>query len=567
MFADARNVPADTRLEADLCIIGGGAAGITLACEFIGTPVRVVLLESGGFEYDAAIQDLYEGDLAGVPYFPLTASRLRFFGGTTNHWGGLCRPMDEVDFDGRDWIPLSSWPIRKAELDPFYRRAAETCNVKSWSTYESQQEALVSSTSLSPRFVPRVIQRVPLASRRFAKNYQEEIRQAPNVVAYLHANALDIQSNENGTTAEAVRVATLDGNRFSVAARIVVVAAGGIENARMLLVSNDQRSAGLGNQHDLVGRFFLEHPRFIAGIVIPSNPYLGNKLYEWYHADKAAIRAHFALPYDIQRKESLDEVQLRFEPVFQPSLARAIRSSEVESLRTLAKATLRGEVADDFANHVSNVAGDLTHWQQLTIPGGPLPVPHPEVVRELIDSSPSEIRALIPDLLGDIAAFAYKKGIGSIPVEQLNVTAIIQPAPNPDSRVTLVDDRDELGVPRVRLDWRLSSIDRHSVQRTMEILGSEVGRAGLGRLKIIAPADNEESWPDDMTGGWHHMGTTRMSDDPKRGVVDRNGRVHGMSNLFVAGSSVFPAAGSGTPTLALVALALRMADHLKGALG
>jgi choline dehydrogenase-like flavoprotein len=115
---------------------------------------------------------------------------------------------------------------------------------------------------------------------------------------------------------------------------------------------------------------------------------------------------------------------------------------------------------------------------------------------------------------------------------------------------------------RIRLDWRLSDQDRHSVARTMELLAAQVGQAGLGRIRITFDEEQQE-WPADLAGGWHHMGTTRMSDDPRLGVVDRQCRVHGTTNLFVAGSSVFPTSGSGTPTMLIVALALRLADHMR----
>lgn len=143
------------------------------------------------------------------------------------------------------------------------------------------------------------------------------------------------------------------------------------------------------------------------------------------------------------------------------------------------------------------------------------------------------------------------------------MTTRIEPAPNPDSRVVLVGDRDELGLQRVALDWRLSEADKRNVRQTLELFGAEIGRAGIGRPKILYEED-DSGWPEDLGGGEHLMGTTRMSDDPKQGVVDRHCRVHGMANLFVAGSSVFPTAGGATPTLMIVALAIRLADHLKG---
>jgi choline dehydrogenase-like flavoprotein len=187
---------------------------------------------------------------------------------------------------------------------------------------------------------------------------------------------------------------------------------------------------------------------------------------------------------------------------------------------------------------------DLESWQKIAIPGSPLPVPYLEVIQEALESPEDTYVAL--------------RGR----VDEIGVTTRIEPAPNPQSRILLVGDRDELGMRRVELDWRLSDIDKRNVRRTLELFGAAIARAGIGRLKILYE-EGDSGWPDDLGGGEHLMGTTRMSDDPKQGVVDRHCRVHGMSNLFIAGSSVFPTAGGATPTLMLIALAIRLADHLK----
>ena len=137
----------------------------------------------------------------------------------------------------------------------------------------------------------------------------------------------------------------------------------------------------------------------------------------------------------------------------------------------------------------------------------------------------------------------------------------LEQAPNPASRVRLIEQRDALGMPRVQLEWRLSGLDKRSIRRAHELLARELGRAGLGRLQLMLSED-EHRWPPELGGGRHHMGTTRMHRDPARGVVDPDCRVHGVGNLYVAGSSVFPTVGAANPTLTIVALALRLADHL-----
>src|SRR5262245_11063322 len=189
MFIDARTIPNDETLETDICIIGAGAAGITLAREFTGQPFRVALLESGGLDADADTAMLTSGETVGVPYYPLQSTRLRFFGGTTNHWGGTCRPFDETDFEPRDWIPNSGWPIRKSDLQPYYERAAEICHVGApgeWGLDLWQKQAKYPTWPLTDdRLVSRVAQIVPVDQRSFGRHYRKDVEQAQNITTYL----------------------------------------------------------------------------------------------------------------------------------------------------------------------------------------------------------------------------------------------------------------------------------------------------------------------------------------------------------------------------------------------
>ena len=561
MLSDARRVAPGATLRADLCIIGAGAAGITLARELIGTRSSVIVLESGGLEHEPETQALYEGRIGGLPYFPLEVARLRFLGGSTNHWGGVCRPFDPLDFETRDWIPFSGWPISRRDLDPYYGRAVEIVgltsddfSVESWDERDHQ-----SPLDLGPDTIPRVAQLVSYDARSFLR-YRDELERAGNLDVQLHANATEIEIDDAGGTVTGVEVATLSGNRFSVAAGSFVLAVGGIENPRLLLASNRRRPAGIGNQHDLVGRFFTEHPRFDAGVVAPTDADLRVGFYEPHEVDQQEIQGYVAFSPEVQAAEELVDVQIFVEPQYEAGFEAALDSEDVDSLRALS----RGEGSiGDFGTDLMNVVADLTTFRDYTVPGAPLPVPYPDVVKELVESG-DDFRARIPDLFGDVAALAYKRVKGTAPVDQLTLATRLDQAPNPSSRVTLTRSRDALGMPRAEVDWRLSSIDRRSAERAIEIAGAGFASAGLGRVRTLLA--DERGWPDDLAGGYHHIGTTRMSDDPKRGVVDRNCRVHGTSNLYVAGSSVFATGGSSTPTLTIVALALRLAEHLSGAL-
>ena len=528
MFIDARTLPNQHTIETDICIIGAGAAGITIARQFIGLSTRVCVLESGGFESEADSQLLAHGLNAGLPYYPLIAARLRYFGGTTNHWAAYCRPFHDLDFETRAWVPHSGWPLSRSDLAFYYEDAGKVCQLPTfdWNTDAWQkQTAYPLLPLLGDRVVSRPVQIIhPKIFRRFGKVYREELRQATNITTYLYANTTELETDEVGKTVTRVHAACLSGTTFSVTARQIVLAAGGIENPRLLLLSNRRQPAGLGNQHDVVGRFFLEHPRFVAGLLQPTDPSLSVRFYQPHRGPAGRLRGYLSLPEELQRQEQLVDVQVRLIPEIDERYASALESRGVTSLKHLLQELWQKKTPDDLGKHVRNVVADID----------------------------------------DIASstFWWARFRGEYPLNQVKLITRVEQAPNPQSRVTLADERDQLGLRRAQLHWHLSPIDKHSIRRTLEIIGMECGRAGLGRVKILL-SDDDTTWPSETRGGYHHMGTTRMHDDSKQGVVDRNCQIHGLSNVFVAGSSVFPTSGSGTPTLLLIALALRLADHLK----
>ncbi|MDQ2940745.1 MAG: GMC family oxidoreductase [Chloroflexota bacterium] len=568
MFVDANQVAQGDSVETDLCIIGAGAAGITIARALGSEPIRITLLESGGLDFEIETQAFNAGESVGLPYFPLDAARLRYFGGTTNHWGGTCRPLDDLDFTRRDGVPNTGWPIGRSDLEPYRESAAHICglaldewDVTAWLD-KSPHEAL----PFEKRVVTRVAQIVEPSLRSFGRTYREVVKSLPSVTTYLNANVVDIVLDDSGTRAERVQVATLEGKRFSVTARCFVLAAGGIENPRLLLASRSQRPAGTGNGHDLVGRFFLEHPRFDGGVIRPLAESFHGGFYQPHLVGESRILGYLGLDRALLEQEGLVDVQVRLTPE-QPAFYERVKDSEdVDALRRLVNRIRKGSAKGDLADDLESLADDLTSWRRFMAPGTPLPAPRPELLEYIANARPDEVEELLPEFFGDVAVFAYGKTTNGIPADAMQLSTRIDPVPNPDSRVTLSNERDALGMPRVQLDWRLSALDRSSVARTLEIVGMELGSAGLGRLKLLFDPKGD-GWPDDLDGGYHHCGTTRMSDDPTKGVVNRDCRLHDLPNLWIAGSSVFVTAGSGTPTMTVVALALRLADHLKEVLG
>lgn len=522
MRRDAREIEDGTEIACDLAIAGAGAAGITLARALAGSNLRICVLESGGLEYEEPVQDLYRGRNAGLPYFDLDVCRLRFLGGSTNHWGGRCRPLDELDLEPRPWVPLSGWPFSRAALEPYYREAQTICQL---GRYDYRAAAWLGPGQEALPFDPaKVVSRVWQYSppTLFGEVYRDEL-EAANVDLILHANVVEIEANEGGTEVAALRVATLEGRRLTVRSRVYVLACGGLENPRLLLASNRQINVGLGNQRDLVGRYFMEHPHANAARALVVDP----AVLAFYTRGQGAggdpgleVVGCLNLSPERQRAEEL----LNFDALF---TVDNIGDSGYAALRRIWNAAERGAWPEDLA-------GDL--WQAL-----------------------SDFGDTAAGLMGRFGLREYRPDHAGF-----RMWCSAEQAPNPDSRVRLGDERDALGLPRIVLEWRLTELDKRSLRAGHQAIAEELGRTGLGRLQIDdwLMADLT-TWSPTLEGGHHHMGTTRMSADPAHGVVDADGRVHGIANLYVAGSSVFPTSGSANPTLTIVALALRLAAHLK----
>lgn len=529
---DARSLPNNKTIETDVCIVGAGVGGITLTRELIGAPFRVCLLESGGLTPDKVTQSLYWGENIGQPYFPLDTARARFFGGTSHFWniplgdnrlGVRLRSLDALDFRERSWVPYSGWPFDKAHLDPFYERAQDFCQIGPY-TYEAADWEDSGRKALG-----LVGDRVRTAMFQFARReiffrqYRDEIERAPNIDTFLYANATEIETTESGGEVTQIEVATLEGNRFRVKARLYILTLGGLETPRLLLLSNKVQRSGVGNQNDLIGRFFMEHPHLASGVYVPSTPELFRDagLYRIHPVNSQPVQGKLALSEEVLTSERILNYCVSLQPTMGPDPRFAMESSQgLDSLKVFCSTLKEGKLPEGGGAHMKNVLGDL----------------------------------------GGITRNLYRKGrrLKKIPIFKLHTMS--EQVPNPESRVTLAPEHDALGQNRIHLNWQLSPLDMRTIIRAQEIIHEELSRAGLGRIYIEL---REGTVPEKLRGGWHHMGTARMHDDPKKGVVDRHGRVHGVGNLFVGDSSVFPTSGYANPTLTIVALALRLADHLK----
>jgi len=511
MFVDALAVPDGLQIEADVCIVGAGAAGITIARELRAAwSLRTVLVESGRFTPDPATQSLYAGTIDGRQYFPLDSARTRQFGGTTNEWAGECRPLDALDFEQRDWVPESGWPWGLATLLPFYEKAQSVCQLGpfAYTVADWEQQGVRPIAVHGERIRTYAFHYSP--PTRFGELYRTDLARATNIVVYLGANAVDLDTATPPYQVSAVRVACLSGSRFRVKARVFVLAAGGIENARLLLLANSVEHAGLGNSRGQVGRYFMEHLYLDRAATILAREENISDFYTSGHwSGGQRVRGILGLSPDVQRQEKLTN--------YCAVLDEAPPRRTGRLWRSFLSALRRGPVR----------------------------------VR-----APSHLRALM-----DVAARINPAG-RKPSVRRYLVKNVLEQAPNPESRIVLGSDRDQLGCPRVVLRWRLTAIDKRTAHRAHQILGEDLARAGVGSLRSALGKDSDP-WPSTLRGARHHIGTTRMHADPHRGVVDADCRVHGIANLYIAGSSVFPTSGSANPTLTIVALALRLAEHVR----
>lgn len=499
MLLDAHDIPAGQLLEADLCIIGGGVAGITLAREFRQTGTRVILLEAGGLDYESATQHLYEGERHGQPHPPLDVCRQRFLGGSSNAWGGWLQPLEPIDFEMRSWVPHSGWPISIEDLSPYTDRAHAVQQV-STPEYRPDPREILKRPGILPVDPAHAVTGFYYYSppTRWGQAYRAELSAATNIQLILHANVTELVVAPESDRITGLEVGTLDGKRFRVAAGTFVLAAGGIENARLLLASNKVRTQGIANSRDLVGRYFMEHPGVNFGALRMNGKHMCAAAYDEAKVRRKGPQAAFFLPEAVVRKEqtlNIGATLLRRTP-FTLARVRAQRAG-VQMSRKIA------------------------------------------VAAETVLSN-------LHLLLGESYALIVR-------AEQV---------PNPESRVTLSPHRDRLGMPRVSLDWRLTDLDFAAIWRNVERMDRAFQAAGVGKMEY-PEGGYDGGWRERIYTHSHHMGTTRMAADPSRGVVDGNCRAHEVANLYLAGSSVFTTGGYANPNVTIVQLTLRLADHLK----
>ena len=522
MILDLDELADGSVLDADVCIVGAGAAGICLATELAGRGRGVLLLESGGRTADDATRELSRAVIEGRAYAGAWHGRARVLGGATTLWGGQALPLTPIDFEARDWVPHSGWPFGIEELRQYYARASAFLGVGEL-PWDADLGVLLGTggAGLDPDVAVHHLSKWS-PEPDLARRHRATLERADGARVLLHANATELVLADDHRTVRELRIRSLGGRAGVVRSREVVLCAGGIENARLLLASTAQQPAGIGNGHDLVGRFLQDHP--------------GARIARLSGHDDARLQALFNVFRRDRRKYS---IRLSASETFQ----RRHRTLNVST-------ALMFRVGDD--------------------------APYAALRRLLAAVGSRRVsRAAARDAIASLAgarglartAFAYlARGRTWTPDASAELFVSAEQEPDPESRVTLAAERDALGMPRARIDWRIGEGTRRSVALFAAALREQFRRAGLGELTLEpwVEADGGE-WRERLVDHYHHIGTTRMSDSPASGVVDAELRVHGIENLRVASSSVFPTGGHSNPTLTMLALCIRLADRLRSA--
>ena len=551
MIEDARDIQNGTCLRSDVCIVGAGPAGIALALDLSGRGISVLLLESGHIEPDAKTQSLYEGEVADARmHSPPDKYRIRQLGGSSAIWGGRCMPMDPIDFESRAYVPHSGWPLSYDDLLPYYPTANALAEAGRFS-YDADEALGAIAAPMIRGFNSDHVRTTGLerfsCPTDFGKRYQKRLQLSPEVKVLLGANCVGLKLHADGRSLRAVAVASLKGVRFTVMSRITVLASGGLETARLLLASNDVTPAGVGNMHDVVGRYYMCH---IAGNVGQLSLYgPTSQVQHNYEIAPEGIycRRRLSITAAEQRRRGLANsvARLHFPRITDPSHRNGVLSGLFLARKFISyeygKRLNDGHAASfaTYARHLLNVVADpldtsafLSHW----------------VTRRTM------------------ADRKFPSVILRNRTNRFSLEMHGEQAPLASSRVTLTEHVDVLGMPKLRVDWRYSPSDIESLRGTLDLIAQEIELAGVGRFEYQRETLEENLTRFGAYGG-HHIGTTRMGHDERTSVVNKDCQVHSVNNLYIAGSAVFPTSSQANPTLTLVALALRLGDTLAGRLG
>ena len=524
MLIDGRTVPTGTIIDVDVCIVGGGPAGIGVAVPFLDSPTtKVALIESGGLEFDETTQDLADGDSRGQDYFPMKETRIRAFGGSSWSWGGINAPLDAIDFEERAWVPLSGWPISRTDLDPYYEHAKRVSRVINPEASAAGSEGFFGDEH-GPTPSTRWAEIYFTAPTRFSKVYAKTFERSQNVATYLFSTAISIETNDEQSTVEGIRLGTLTGSTYTIRARTYVLAGGGIENARLLLVSGNRERGGLANGNDLVGRYFQEHPRLQDNYLLPED---STQLASRVSGAAGTLNfSRLGLSDAAQEEDGLLNYIVNLSFGYAGQL-----TDQFQAVRRIANASRKPWSDSPYFQDVGGGPNSV-RWQD---------------IRTALKKPHRSIQSVVGAVLEPQRMRQY-----------IQIESNVEQIADPENRVVLTGEVDAFGNPAstsALAPCRGRGADVSAWPRTHR-RGARLLLSRTERRTDGLP----DPWPNKVYGCWHHIGTTRMDSDPSRGVVDAVASTASRTSTFPEAPSSRREADA--PTLTIVALSLRLAEHL-----
>ncbi|EGB14183.1 GMC oxidoreductase [Pseudodesulfovibrio mercurii] len=525
-----RDLENGKTLEADICICGSGPAGISLAHALEGSGRSVCIVESGIDKPNEEIQHLNDLENVGFPLRPHFVNRLRMIGGTSNLWPGRCVRLDPIDFERRPWVPFSGWPLAYAEYTAYMRRAAPLLRLPE----PCPESPLADGGSPSHIPGPEAWDAAGLdateglwakAPARFWPIFRKRLTRSSGVTLIADLTLTGLDFSDDGGHVTSLETRDRSGRRFTVRAGQYILAMGGLENTRTLLLAAE-RNAQARIPRAPLGKYYMDHPKTTCGRIELAEGVDWRRLVGRHAVPGGRRQLLFRLSPETQRREGLLNAYVNLEPSYSGG-TEANYNRTIEILKRLLR-----------KGHVGNRL-DLSEM---------------EGMRDLIyQLTPDEIVPYPVYRLLQFVKQHLKK-----PPRHLVIVNHCEQIPNENSKISLSDQRDRFDNPRIRLHWEVVPAEIETLARLQTHLADFLEQNGIGKLVT----DVSELSGSHYTDASHHMGGTRMSADRETGVVDEHLAVHGVDNLHVLGSSVFPTGGAANPTWSIVALALRLADRL-----
>ncbi|RUM92880.1 MAG: hypothetical protein DSZ28_09150 [Thiothrix sp.] len=551
---DARKLPAsDDSLSCDVCIIGAGPVGLSVAREFIDSDLKVVFLESGGITLGGHADDLSEPASDAVYGTTSFITNVRHYGGNSNAWniirndgvmGVRFATFQEVDFQSRPGIEDSGWPIGPEDLAPYIRRAAENWNLApdGFSPSAQYRTEVLDMIEVGGKLETSMFQFPDAAHAR--ENFRKLINAAPNIVTYYHATACRLVPDASGKRVESVIIKPSADKEILIAARQFIVSSSSMGSCQLLLSSPTGRGYVFGNSGDSLGRYMIDHPLINGGqIILKDRAFLDDMLL--FDIDErlgAFSMGYLHLSTALARGEKLPNLNMMLFPRHE---GQSKVSAELSMHKRAHGAAVRCRNA--LLRKQIPAVKDVFH----AIVGSPLIL--------------GDIVRLYTDPHVNLGRGGWtKKGPPSKRYDRLEVLHLAEQLPHRENRMYLSAETNRLGKRKITFDYRLHDADIKAFKRAQHVMAQAVKESGLGEFEITF-ADTDEIDLVTMSCG-HHMGTMRMGTDPASSVVDANCKVHETDNLYVASTGTIPAGGSANPTFTAITLGLRIADRLKNTL-